>query len=297
MKVDTFQEASSAEKERSTGYLSEIASPRRRYLAGICFVWMNSAGAIASADLLDSTPAKALSFLGVGLLFGILFGQAICLSLWSSWGQGSHLVRFLLMLAAEAVFAVSIVMLAARVSRPDGLWELTFVMLMQVAFVYSLAWLLRFLFGLRIVDRTPSELFAAQRLQFGIVHIMGINVAIAILLVLGQVLAKHFDLQTLNQSEFFTFLFLLMVAILIAFPIFVACLAAQHIIWMLPLAILSTCIIGAFEQTIYNLSPLRSGPELFHFIAINIVTFVIVLTFAMGMRLLGYRLTIGRSTR
>lgn len=274
-----------------------------RLLAGMCFVLANAACLIAAGELLNAPSgleriARQLEYVGIGILLGTLFGQAICLGLWSSWGRGNVLIRLLLLLAAELVIAVATIIVVGRMQGPDS-GILILISCLLLLFVIPAAGLVRYFFGLQIVDRLVEMPDRGKKLQFGIIHIMGITVAISVLLATTQLLAKYFEFSTLTNTwrELLIFIFLAAAAVLVSIPIFLACLADRNILWMFPMAIVSTLVIAAVEQPVYAHLPLNSGqggPDVYHFLAINWFTVFDVFVFSMGMRRLGYRITIGR---
>lgn len=271
----------------------------RRHFAGACFVLANATALIAAGELADlssnSYPAmRFLRYLGIGIIFGCLLGQAVSLCLWSAWGRRSHVARLLLLLAAEVVAVIASSILAWTTSvKSASMFVLIIGLLMLI--IFPIAWLARLGMGLRMIHRLHDPIVSDPGLQFGIMHLMVVTLAISILLTLGRFALRFPSFAAGTRDvELSAFLFLAVAAILISIPPFLAMLADRQILWMLPMAIVSTLLIGAVEQPIWVRLQSSPGPDFYHFLAINLATLGNVLIFATGLRLFGNRLTIGR---
>jgi hypothetical protein len=269
----------------------------KRYLAGIGFIVLCSFGSFLT--MVNAEPGiRLFEYLVIGLMFGLSYGVTVSLSLWSALGQGSHFLRILLAISAAAGLICSMFggVLVSQFYFVDRQFVALIVgsMILQAILILACLGTFRALFGLRLTDQ-QHRLHDSVYLQFKIVHILGLTLAVAITLAIGKAALANLRFELTSNQDFLIFIFLLVMVVLMTLPLGLACLVGRRQGLVFLVAIVGTIMIGAMAfPALYGLGFFRRGPDQFHLLAINLGSIFVVLIFTLGLRFFGYRLNFAK---
>jgi hypothetical protein len=258
---------------------------------------------IVTAAIIAAIPSEPDSryvseYFVVAILFGSLFGQTTCASIWSSLGTGQHWVRLTLTLGWFLILVAGMAVLAARMNGPGDeiviIWAGT--MLVQSLIIQVPLWIVRTVTGLRLAVHNELVGDGSERVQFRIMHMMFFTAFIAIVIGIGQGLIRLIgtDITRLNDG-WPIFLYLAGSAILVSLPVAAASLLERHLVPALLVAVVLVVLVTAAAYPMMQALGLqRNGPNLYHIVSINASVAMVVLVYCLGLRYFGFRLTIGQ---
>ncbi len=263
-----------------------------------CVYVIGSAVLIA---VLPSNPDRAYvsKYLLVAILFGSLFGQTTSASIWATLGTGYHWVRLILALGWFFLLLFGTTLLMARMNGPDGtmLIVVAGTMLLQSFLIQVPLWCWRSIAGLRLVSRQEPAAGEAERVQFGIAHMMFFTAIVALILGMAQAMIRWLGADATHVGDGLpVFLYLGASAILVSLPIAVASLLDRHCLPALALATVFVVLVtGLAFPLMVAMGLQRSGPDFYDIISINLSVTTQVLAYSLGLRFFGHRLTMGKS--
>lgn len=226
------------------------------------------------------------NYLNIGYLLGTMFGHATLAAAWTAFGPGRFLWRMPLSLIWLGLVAVFVNVhgpgrdLLMFLACTLGPWAL-----LQVPFG-----LLEFIYGVRLLQPADDPA-SAQPMQFGIRQFMIFTAIVSVVLGIGRIAVIYLPRFTGAGGDEFIFAFLAIAAFLMTLPLILAALLPRY---ALPSVLVVLALIGVgtlAELPLLNALGTRGGgPDLFHFIWINVFTVAWILGIAGLLRWSGYRL-------
>lgn len=233
----------------------------------------------------------------IGILFGGIFGNTTAASIWSSLGEGRHLVRSVLAILWMIALIVGLALMVFRGNGPNRgvVVDVSTCIVVQSCLIQIPMWLLRVWCGIRLVKPTGESTTAPERMQFGIVHMMIVTAIVAVLLGVGQGMVRLIGVTRLGgNGEWGIFLYLAIAAVLVTLPIVVATLIERRQLLAILAAVVFVGLATASEYPLMVAMGLqRSGPDFFHILGINVVSSLVVLLHGLALRWGGLRLIWG----
>jgi hypothetical protein len=237
-----------------------------------------------------------LEIFATGYLFGSVFGNAITASAWAALGPGWFLIRLPLSLLWIALVALAVfgnawmndIPLSEGVSIAIcllGIW-----LLVQVPY-----WLLQG-FG-EMMLRNARDQSPPERAQYGVRQLFIFTAIVAVIFGVGRAAAVWIpSLSNLGGfMHIFPFIYLALATLLVSLPLPLAMLMPRYagyaILGMLLLNVLATLI----ELPLLRRFFAGPGPQLMHFVWLNVFTAAWILAFSGLLRWGGYRLRTTRS--
>jgi hypothetical protein len=240
-----------------------------------------------------SPPENISHYTIIGVLFGGIYGNTTSASIWSSLGDGRHLVRSVLATLWMSALIVGQVLLVLRFRYPgEGVIVLAAMIAVQSFLIQVPIWLLRVLYGLRLADPASESTASAERIQFGIAQMMIFTAIVSVLLGFGRGLLPL--LGPISYVPPGVFLLLSVAAVLVTLPIVVATLVERRQPLAIRVAVVFVASTTAAECLLaFTMGPGRAGPDVFHVLGINVVSSLVVLAHAAALRWGGIRLVWG----
>jgi len=237
-------------------------------------------------------------YIGLGYLFGTLFGQTTLAAAWTALGPLPWYVRLVL---APIWLVILWGCLALNMGIHGGPDELVLLfagcLVGQWILVQLPLWGLALGYGLHVQQRRdfvggepPSV--APRQLQFGIRQLLMLTAIVAIVLgalraIVLVILARIGDR---GMGEGAIFLFLAVAAVVMTLPLVMAALLPR-LAWPATGAVLALIGLATYwELPLLSLLPKTAGPDTWHFIFINAITSAWILAIIGAMRLGGYGL-------
>jgi hypothetical protein len=243
--------------------------------------------------LLDPMSGPRLAeYVFFGFLLGALLGQTTLAAAWSALGPGPLLVRFALSLVWVAVL---VIVVAFNIGLHGGPSEVPFILGVclfgQWLLVQLLLWPLVVFYGLRL---RPQEEFSGapdrRDLQFGIRQLMIITAIVAVVLGVGRMVVINFGNRFSLGGEAADFVFLAVAAVVLSLPMLLAALLPRRARPAVVVTILVMAVATFLELPLLRAWQAHPGPEVWHFLWINLFTAAWVLAVAGIARLTGYRI-------
>jgi|GEM_PF-1592643 hypothetical protein len=235
-------------------------------------------------------------YVGLGYLFGTLFGQTTLAAAWTALGPFPWYVRLALATIWLVILWGCLVMNIGLHGGP-GAMLLLFAgcLLGQWALVQIPLWGLALGYRLHFQHRTEFPqanplVGTPGQLQFGIRQLLTLTTIVAIVLAAlrALVLAIIAHLDDRGVGEGAIFIFLAIAAVVMTLPLVVAALLPR---WALPSTLAVLVLIGLatlWELPLLSLLPKTAGPDTWHFIFINACTSAWILVIIGVLRLGGY---------
>jgi hypothetical protein len=246
-----------------------------------------------SIAFLDPDPPRHVR---LGYFLGSLFAHATLAAAWAAFGPGRFVSRFPLSVA----WAMSLP-LAAGINDVvnSGLGDAMFVigccLLGQWLALQFPFWTLALGLGLHLRQRDEEKEATGRQIQFGIRHLLIVMLILGVVLGVGRVVIANVKLSGGGETP--AFIFLAAAAIVLTVPLLLSALMRRMAVLGVLLALLFMGAMTVFELPLLN-RPGGGGPDLRHFIAINVAMAALILVSALVVRLNGYCLyTRARATK
>jgi hypothetical protein len=266
--------------------------PRRDYrrlllplvVAAVCAVSL--CGTIA-------VPHTSNRYLEIGMVLGTLLSHSLLATAWATLGPGGW---WRLPLATVWMLLVPFAFVVKH--GFDNVSALLFTQWATLALSCFLAISSRLLFNVQIIRSSPQtpesravkgDDLQRRTVQFGILHLVTVTTAVAILLGVARLLLVSFRQSLGGLAELSTFAFLVVAALVMSIPLLLAILSMKR-------PIISTAVVLVFigVGTAYEVSLLQaiglSGPDWLHILLINLFCLGQVLVVSIAARASGYRL-------
>ncbi len=245
-------------------------------------------------------PGRTGRYVGLGYLFGTLFGQTTLAGAWAAFGPFRWYWRLLL----APVWLLHLWgCVAFNIGLHGGPGDPWFLVLLSGCLVGQ--WILvllpfaGFALGYRVQLAHISDDVAGidqgskpRQLQFGIRQLMVLTGIVAVVLgvLRALVLALVARLSDRGMGEAPIFIFLAVAAVIMTVPLVMALLLPR---WWIPAtaAVLALIALATFwELPVLSMLPRAAGPDTWHFVFINAFTAAWIVAILGAMRLWGYGL-------
>jgi hypothetical protein len=254
------------------------------------FVWMSPLLILswASLALLDPDPI-ADEFIFLGYFFGSLFAHATLAAAWTALGPGTLAWRFPLSLAWAVSLPLAVgINIGLNGGPNDGVVIVGGCLLGQWLALQFPLWALALGLGLRLRHSDDVQRSAnGNQIRFGIRHLLIVMLIVGVVLGVGRVTVT--SLRVSSGSEVPIFAFLAVAAIVVTLPLLLSALMPRLAAPGVLLALLLMALATAGEMPLLDRLGF-SGPETYHFIAINVASAALILASALIVRWNGYRL-------
>jgi hypothetical protein len=239
---------------------------------------------------------------GAAILFGIVLGHGICASIWMSLGTGSTQTRtnlglvWLLLIATAGAVRIGQIGPATAVDVAIFTLAVGTVLMVQAIFVRSLLWITRVSFEIELASQAAAPGHAGDRSQFKIAQIMAFTAMVAIVIAIGRGLVQLLAASdVLAASPLPLYVFIAVATVLVTLPIAAASLLDRHSIFAMTVAAVFIFGVTAVELPTLTAAKLayRNDLSSLMVVAINLSTSLVVLAYTLGLRLFGFRLTMG----
>lgn len=245
-------------------------------------------------------PGRAGEHVGLGYLFGTMFGQTTLAGAWAAFGPFRWYWRLLL---APVWLLVLWVCVAINIGLHGGPGDPWFLLLISGCLIGQ--WILVLLpfaglalgYRVQLMHRSDDAAGIDQgnkprQLQFGIRQLMVLTGIVAVVLgvLRALVLALVARLSDRGMGEAPIFIFLAAAAVIMTVPLVMALLLSR---WWIPatVAVLAlTALATSWELPLLSLLPRTAGPDTMHFVFINAFTAGWIVLILGIMRLRGYGL-------
>jgi uncharacterized membrane protein YidH (DUF202 family) len=243
-------------------------------------------------------PGRAWEYIGLGYLFGTLFGQTTLAAAWAAFGPLPWFWR----LAGAPLWLLTLwASLVSNISLHGGPSDAWIIVLLGGCLVGQWLLVLVPLVGIALGHRVQlqhqhdvaaREAAARPRLQFGIRQLMILTAIVAVALgaLRWLVLSLAVRLGERGMGEAPVFIFLAVAAVVMTLPLVMALLLPR---WWIPAAAAVLVFAGLatfWETTLLALLPRTPGPDMGHFIFINAFTAAWIVVIVGVLRLFGYHL-------
>jgi hypothetical protein len=257
---------------------AEVSNSARLVLPAVLIV----CGALLLLIVSPDGPGE--DYLSIGYLLGTMFGHATLAAGWTAFGPGRFLWRMPLSLVWLGLNAFFVSMhgpgILLFLACTLGPWLLLQVPLGTLVLLY----------GLRL-QSSAFDNAPARPLQFGIRQFMIFTAIVSVVLAIGRIGVIYLPQLTGAGADEFIFAFLAIAALVMTLPLILAALLPRY---ALPSVLVVLGLIGGgtlAELPLLNALGARGGgPDLYHFIWINVFTVVWILGIAGLLRWAGYRL-------
>jgi hypothetical protein len=253
-------------------------------------------------------PGKAWEYVGLGYLFGTIFGQTTLAGAWVAFGPFRWHWRLLLapvwlvLLWACVAFSIGLhggpgdpLFLLLLAGCLAGQWILVVLPFAGLALSYGVQ-LVHHSDGApgihQGIDQSIDQGSNPRQLQFGIRQLLILTTIVAVVLAALRALVLAFvaRLSDRGMGEAPIFIFLAVAAVIMTVPLVMALLLPR---WWIPATAAVLCLIGLasfWELPLLSLLPKVSGPDSGHFLFINAFTAAWIVAILGTMRFLGYGL-------
>jgi len=242
--------------------------------------------------------SRRSEYIGLGYLFGTLFGQTTLAAAWTALGPLPWYVRLVL---APLWLAILWGCLALNIGVNGGPGQVLLLfaacLLGQWILVQLPLWGLALGYGLHLQRRSDTVAGkplggVPRQLQFGIRQLLILTAIVAVVLgalrALVLVIIARIDDKGMGEGAIF--IFLAVAAVVMTLPLVMAALLPRL---ALPATLVILTLIGLatyWELPLLSLLPKTAGPDTWHFIFINAITSAWILAIIGAMRLGGYGL-------
>lgn len=260
--------------------------PAKRYRV---FIWVGLLLALNWLSIaLLGLDHPGTNFVVIGNCFGSLFAHATLASAWTAFGPAPLIWRVPLSLAWVMSLPVAIGINLGVVGLQEAVLLFGSCLLGQWVLLQFPLWTLALVLGLRLrhINEGKQEP-ATERVQFGIRHLLIVTAIAGVLLGIGRIVVTNVSIA----GEEPVFFFLAVAAIVVTLPLLLAALMRRLVIPGISLALLLTGVATALELPLSELVG-ASGPEMKHFVAINVASSILILLVAGIVRMNGYYLCV-----
>jgi hypothetical protein len=244
--------------------------------------------------VLDPDPRSKLGeYLGLGYLFGTMFGHTALAGTWLAFGPLPLFIRLPGSVACVAALLCALAINLALHGGPGGVFVTMLCCLLgQWCLVLPPLWGLVYGYGLRLQHHSQASRPAGPRdRQFGIRQVMILTAIVGVVLGIGRIAVPHLAESLSLGGEAPIFIFLAVAGIVMTIPLLLAALLPRMAMAAVIAVLLFMGLATAFELPLLKtVQATTGGPDVGHFIGINVVTAIWILAVAGAMRLGGYSL-------
>ena len=250
--------------------------------------------------LFDPDGPRPAEYLGIGYLFGTLFGQTTLAAAWAALGPLPWFVRLPLALLWIMILWTCVLFNIGLHGGPDAEFYLVLAgcLLGQWIVVQLPLWGLALSQGLHVQHRSDAGLSAfpdelPRQLQFGIRQLFVLTAIVAVVLgaLRALVLLIIARIGDKGMGEAAIFIFLAVAAVVMTLPLVMAALLPRLAV-LATLAVLVLIGVATYwELPLLGLLPKTAGPDMWHFIFINTITSAWIVVIISALRVGGYCLT------
>lgn len=254
--------------------------------------------AAISMAVVPTGQGSHLEICATGYLFGSVFGNAIAASAWAALGPGSFLIRLPLSLLWLVVLSLAVIGNAWTNGIPLSEGTIVAICLLGAWLLVQVPyWLLQGFGNLTLQNlREPS---APERAQYGVRQLLIFTGIVAVIFGAGRAAAVWIpslsDLGGLAHA--IPFIYIALATVLLFLPLPLAILMPRYagyaIFGMFLLNVIATLIELPLLKQFFP----GPGPQLMHFVWLNIFATVWILAYCGLIRWGGYRLRTTQSTQ
>jgi hypothetical protein len=241
---------------------------------------------------IDPDGRTVSDYVSIGFFFGSFFGQATLAAAWTALGPGPIGWRIPLSAVWVTMLPVAIFINLGLNHGPDDVMIIIGACVFAQWLVVQLPlWALAFGYGLRLrhVDDIDPTQDRSER-QFGIRHLMIFTAIVGVIFGAGRLLIGWLGASYFADDEVPIFIFLAAAAVILTLPLLLAGLLPRRAI---PAVLLVLALIGL--ATVWEVTLLRTvsgaatpGPDMWHFVWINVFTAATILAGVLILRSNGY---------
>jgi hypothetical protein len=224
----------------------------------------------------------------LGYFLGSLFAHATLAAGWAALGPGRFVWRFPLSIVWVVFLPIAGGINLAVNGGPDGvIFVIGCCLVGQWLALQFPFWALALGLGLQLRHSGDAEKAPARQVQFGIRHLLVVMLLVGVVLGVGRAVFAFNDTLFTGGGETPAFIFLAAAAIVLTLPLLLAALMPRMAALGVPLALLFMGVMTLVELPLLDRLG-GGGPELGHFIAINVAMAAVILLSALVVRLNGY---------